>query len=309
MNNNKGINRISPQELHQQMKESENLFLIDTLTKDHFQKVHIPGSESACVFEVIFLENISKIVPDKEKKIVVYGFSEKTMDAATAADKLLRAGYRNVCILEGGLQKWNADGLPLEGLEISSVEIPEQVLSLEDRKYTVDTEQSVIEWAGRNPNSKHHGTIKLSKGEIVVKEGEIGGSFTIDMASIQNVNLEGDPLQSVLVSHLMSDDFFFVEKFPEAIFTIQSAKPIEELTFSVPNIEVTGTLELCGMKNDLGFVTTVNPTAEGGITTEAHFDFDRTKWNVIYGSTRFFKHLGMHLVFDLISIQMRILAG
>jgi hypothetical protein len=34
----------------------------------------------------------------------------------------------------------------------------------------------------------------------------------------------------------------------------------------------------------------------------AHFDFDRTRWNVIYGSSRFFEHLGMHLVFDLISI-------
>ena len=41
-------------------------------------------------------------------------------------------------------------------------------------------------------------------------------------------------------------------------------------------------------------------------TAEAHFDIDRTRWKVIYGSSRFFKHLGMHLVFDLISIQCRI---
>jgi hypothetical protein len=29
---------------------------------------------------------------------------------------------------------------------------------------------------------------------------------------------------------------------------------------------------------------------------------------VIYGSARFFEHLGMHLVFDLISIAVRIVA-
>ncbi len=34
----------------------------------------------------------------------------------------------------------------------------------------------------------------------------------------------------------------------------------------------------------------------------------RTKWNIVYGSTRFFEHLGKHLVFDLIGIQVRIIA-
>jgi hypothetical protein len=40
------------------------------------------------------------------------------------------------------------------------------------------------------------------------------------------------------------------------------------------------------------------------MTIEAHFDIDRTRWKVIYGSARFFEHLGMHLVFDPISIQI-----
>ena len=40
---------------------------------------------------------------------------------------------------------------------------------------------------------------------------------------------------------------------------------------------------------------------------EAHFDLDRTQWNVIYGSSRFFEHLGMHMVFDQISIELRLI--
>ena len=41
---------------------------------------------------------------------------------------------------------------------------------------------------------------------------------------------------------------------------------------------------------------------------ESHFDIDRTRWGITYGSPRFFERLGMHLVFDLISIQLRIVA-
>ena len=55
------------------------------------------------------------------------------------------------------------------------------------------------------------------------------------MKSIKNINLEGDPLQSLLISHLMSDDFFFVKKYPKATFSIQTAKPLKEPTFSSPN--------------------------------------------------------------------------
>ena len=61
-----------------------------------------------------------------------------------------------------------------------------------------------------------------------------------------------------------------------------------------------------GLRAKQEFDTTVNRLPDGRLTAEAHFDFDRTHWNVIYGSNRFFEHLGMHLVFDLISLQMKI---
>jgi len=42
----------------------------------------------------------------------------------------------------------------------------------------------------------------------------------------------------------------------------------------------------------------MNQLTDEMIGIEAHFDIDRTKWDIIYGSSRFFEHLGMHLVFD-----------
>jgi len=49
-------------------------------------------------------------------------------------------------------------------------------------------------------------------------------------------------------------------------------------------------------------------TDDNGLVAEAHFDIDRTRWDIIYGSTQFFEHIGMHLVFDLISFQVKMVA-
>ena len=46
------------------------------------------------------------------------------------------------------------------------------------------------------------------------------------MSSIRNIDLRGDELEPVLIAHLESDDFFFAKMFPEARFTIKSAKPM-----------------------------------------------------------------------------------
>ncbi len=56
------------------------------------------------------------------------------------------------------------------------------------------------------------------------------------------------------------------------------------------------------------FPATISKLPDGAVTAEAHFDFDRTLWKIIYGSSRYYEHLGMHLVFDPISIRLRIVA-
>jgi len=298
--------RISPHALKQEVESGKDPIIIDTLTKDHYTKVHIPNARNACVFEVTFLDQIAGIIPEKDDEIVVYGSSEKSMDAATAAEKLIRAGYSNVLALDGGLILWRESGYPLEGEQIRRLEAPEMEIRIEDGTYKVNTDESVLEWAGRKPNTRHYSTILLSGGEITIENKGISGSFEIDMASIKNINLEGNDLQPVLISHLKSDDFFFVKMFPRAFFNLKTARLMEKPNLSSPNFKVKGTLKLRGIKKELTFPATVNPLPEGGATVEAHFDIDRTRWGVIYGSSRFFEHLGMHLVFDLISFQLRL---
>lgn len=198
-------------------------------------------------------------------------------------------------------------GFPLEGSNPTAVEVT-QGLELENRVYSVDTTQGVIEWTGRNPNTKHFGTLQIAKGEIQVRDGVVSGNFEIDIRSIKNLSLEGDELQPVLIAHLLSEDFFFAEKFPAVYFIIDAASQVKDPTLTAPTYQIEGTLKMRGVTSSVSFPATVSNLDSGAITAEAHFDIDRTQWNIIYGSSRFFEHLGMHVVFDLISLQVRIVA-
>jgi rhodanese-related sulfurtransferase/polyisoprenoid-binding protein YceI len=299
---------IDAEEMNERLKKKEPILLIDTLTGIHFEKVHLPGARNACVFEVSFLEQVSDLVDDKSSEIVLYGSSSRSMDAVSAAEKLRRAGYENVSILSGGLETWRASGYELDG-DHPDMADPETLLQLDDGTYTVDIDQSLIEWSGRNPNTKHYGTVGLTRGQVEVNRSIISGVFEIDMNSIDNTNLKGDELHSVLISHLKSDDFFFIAMFPQATLTINKGLPVRKPYLSAPNYRFDATLEIRGVKAELPFEATVTKTEEGGLAAEAHFDIDRTQWEVIYGSTRFFENIGMHLVFDLISFQVKILTN
>jgi len=300
--------RITVEDLRHILEEEPGIVLVDVLTRDHFEKVHIPGAKSACVYEVTFLDQVAELATGKDAPVVVYGAGAETADAAVAAEKLVRAGYRNVRALRGGIEYWRKAGFSLEGTAADAPEPSEAGVSLPEGIFVVDAEKSMIEWAGRNPNTRHHGSVRISGGQIQVKKGAISGEFTVDMNSIENVNLKGDELYPVLIAHLKSDDFFFTALFPTAKYTIESAAPIEGAGIGLPNYAVKGQLRLRGVKAGLDFTATANPIEGGGISAEAHFDIDRTRWGVIYGSSRFFRHLGMHLVYDPISIQVRVFA-
>lgn len=300
---------LSSEELHRWIEEEKTFYLIDTLKIDNFSRRHLPNARNACVFEVTFIDQVNAITDDTNAKIVLYGASNRSLDAITAAEKLEQNGYRYIYMLKGGIEAWRSAGLSLDGEAVDEPSDPQTLLKLEDRSYRVDTDQSIIEWRGRNPTTTHFGTVRIVNGELVTKDGIITGMVDIDMESIKNISLEGDESQPVLIDHLKSDDFFLTRLFPKASFEINKAIPVKEPFLSRPNYEIDGTLKLRGVKARQNFMATVTTTPENDLMAEAHFDIDRTKWGIIYGSARFFEYLGMHLVFDLISLQVRIVAN
>ncbi len=305
MNSKFDQNIIAASDLKNLLAEKPETVLIDLLPPEHFASRHIPGAQNACVFQVSFLDDLAIAAPDKQVPIIVYGASQRSQDATMALEKLDRAGYANASFLTGGLEAWCGAGYDLEGEATDQKDDPQTTVTLPDGQYTVDADASQVEWAGRNPNTRHIGTVDIAKGVVDIKDRTITGKVEIDMNTIHNINLKGDELQPVLEAHLRSDDFFFTKMFPKAVFTVKEAKSIEPAWLTAPNYHVNGELNLRGVSAELEFDATVAPLEDGVFVLEAHFDIDRTRWHVIYGSTRFFEHLGMHKVFDLLSFQIR----
>ena len=288
------------------LKIKEGALLIHTLPAEHFAKIHLPGATNACVYQVTFLDDMRAIGADKDSTIILYGSSSHSQDAVTAAEKLQRDGYRQVFVLEEGIAAWQAAGYPVEGdtagRDLSSAT---QLPSL-DGDYQLDTGASVVGWSGRNQNNKHFGTLLLKSGHLLVQGRSLTGELVADMDTIKNINLAGDELQPVLIAHLKSDDFFFTGLFPTATFVIDQGEIADVPYVTCANTTLKGSLNLRGITKDLDFPATITPRENGCLGLEAHFDLDRTRWNIIYGSSRFFEHLGMHTVFDQISIELRL---
>jgi rhodanese-related sulfurtransferase len=297
------INHINAHEARE--KIARGALVIHTLPADHFQCAHLPGARNACVYQVSFLNDIKAIVDKREQPLVLYGSSPHSLDAEAAAEKLLREGFSQVYVLQGGLEAWQAAGLPVEG-KGALLPDPATHLPKVDGEYQLDTGSSLVGWTGRNQNNKHFGTLKFKNGHIRVQNSEISGQLVVDMDSLENLNLEGNELQPVLIAHLKSDDFFFTQLFPTATFTIEGGRLDDAATLTAANCLLKGALTLRAVSKELEFPATITPRANGSLGLEAHFDMDRTQWNIIYGSSHFFEHLGMHTVFDAISIELRL---
>lgn len=298
---------ISPENLQTLLEQRPDLLLIDTLPADHFNAVHLPGAVNVCVYDMTFISLVNGLCRDSAAPLVLYGSSTNSLDSRTAAEKLIADGYSDVSVLDGGLHHWRQSGFPLEGDADAVSDIGLQNL-LEDGTYKVLTRDSRIFWTGRNPNTSHYGTVRFSGGSFSLHGSSIQGSLLVDMDSIENINLKGDELESVLISHLKSDDFFFVEVYPGARFDIPSGRFSNQVSPTVPNCQLSGMLDLRGRQNHLNIEATVVKGTDGHLHLSSHFDLDRTLWGIIYGSSKYYEHLGMHTVFDLISLELLVLA-
>lgn len=279
--------------------------LVDVLVPEHYEARHIPGACNACVYEMVFLQTMSEVAPDKTKPVVLYGAGDKSLDSAAAADKLLRAGYDDIAIFPGGLEEWRENGHALAGEQPDEMEPPHPLVELEAKQYSLVPMESEIHWTGRNNNGNHFGTIGVKSGQFDAT-GNLAFSIVLDMTSIRNVDLDGDELQSVLEEHLASDDFFFTSLFPEATFTTSQVKMVEDGETTRPNGMLQGNLALRGLNSEIAFPVHIRTLDKGVLIIQGNLDIDRTEWGIIYGSSRFFKHLGYHVVYDFISIDFRL---
>jgi polyisoprenoid-binding protein YceI len=148
--------------------------------------------------------------------------------------------------------------------------------------YVVDTENSNIAWVGSKPTGQHTGTVKLSKGELMVdNETLVGGTFELDMNTIANEDLDGEQ-KGKLEGHLKTGDFFEVEKFPTAKFELVSVEPASDNPEATH--QITGNLTMKGTTKSVVIPATVEMTEDGLMASTPKFTINRTEWGVNFKS-------------------------
>lgn len=164
-------------------------------------------------------------------------------------------------------------------------------------KLNADTEKTKLTWLGEKVTGEHNGTINLKSGWINWQDNKVvSGEFVIDMASLK----DADASQK-LESHLKSEDFFGVEKFPDAKLVITGSTPFDKGTGVV-----TGNLTIKGISNPIEFKSTMQKK-DDGVWFFANIVIDRTKYNVRYGSGSFFDNLGDRTIFDEFKLRVNLL--
>lgn len=277
--------------------------ILDVRLPEDFAEAHLPGAAGACVYEVTFPQRVAELAPDKTRPVVVYGAAQTSLESGEAAAKLARLGYAAVHDFRGGLAAWRAAGRPVEGGAARQISPP-----LEGER-PVDLRESRVEWTGRNLLNRHAGTVPLTSGKLVFQNGWLsGGDFALDLAGLTCTDIADPALNRGLLEHLHGDDFFDVARFPVAWFVIRQTEPVPGGTPGAPNLRVTGDFTLKAVTRPLAFPAVAGRTPDGRAAMQAVLAFDRTRWDVRYGSGKLFHRLGKHLVNDLVEIQVRLVA-
>lgn len=145
----------------------------------------------------------------------------------------------------------------------------------------IDAKASKISWTGYKVTGQHEGTIDFKEGTLEFTDGKLtGGTFTIDMTTINTTDLSGGGKEK-LDGHLKSDDFFGVASYPTANLTFKKVVETDDNVY-----RVAADLTIKGSKSRVAF----NIEFETEMA-EAKLKVDRTKFGIKYGSASFFDGL------------------
>ncbi|WP_299677453.1 YceI family protein [uncultured Dokdonia sp.] len=143
--------------------------------------------------------------------------------------------------------------------------------------HPLDHQKSVLHWKGSYTFniSEHNGVVYFKRGELTTKGDQItGGSFVIDMLSIDNVPNSD---HKGPIEHLKDSDFFDVYKFPVAKLVLTSV----EYFPNTNTHEIFADLTIKGITQNIKFYADIDGIKN---TMKAHFKIDRTRWGITYNN-------------------------
>lgn len=170
--------------------------------------------------------------------------------------------------------------------------------------FKIDQQKSKVTWLAKKVTGEHSGEIELSEGSLQVDQTQlIGGRFTLNTRSISVTDIKDQETNKKLVGHLKNDDFFAVEKFPEAKFVITSVKKKSDDLY-----DVQGDLTIKGISKSISFPATAKIVGQQ-LSAKAKIKVDRTKYDIKFRSTNFFENLGDKAIYDDFDLTIDLVAN
>ena len=173
----------------------------------------------------------------------------------------------------------------------------------EKTSYEIDVKASKVNWTAKKVTGEHTGYLSVGNGLVSVEGNNVvNARINMDMNTIVCTDLTDAEWNKKLIGHLKSDDFFSVEKFPNSKLEITSFRNEGNGQYSV-----VGKMTIKGITNEISFPAKISFDGEN-LYANGTAILDRTKWDIRYGSGRFFEGLGDKMIYDEFEVSFDITA-
>ncbi|GAB3930333.1 hypothetical protein GCM10028804_40040 [Larkinella terrae] len=185
------------------------------------------------------------------------------------------------------------------------------------KKYIIDTKQSVLIWKGSMllggwegstlvSDGSWKGDVDIVKGELLIENRHIvGGAVEVDMNTIEQKFDDQGP-------HNKFPAFFDVKKFPVSAFAITKVETWDDGNVKVAGniIEVTGNLTIEGVTKAVTFPAEMHfkDGMDGTVVLNGALILDRTDWASAYRSEKLFDKSGHVTISDDVKLFIKIVA-
>ena len=173
-----------------------------------------------------------------------------------------------------------------------------------DGTYELDITNSNIEWkATKITGAAHEGVVPVQGGTITFTDGKVtAANIIMDMENLMVTDLEGEDKEN-LEGHLKSPDFFDVVNHKTASFTFTEGETVDN------KLSAKGMLNIKGMDKDSKASLMYSSNSGDGAVISGSMIFDRTDFDIKYGSGKFFDDLGDRTIKDNVMLKMTLKAN
>lgn len=158
--------------------------------------------------------------------------------------------------------------------------------------------QHRIQWTGSMPAKTHTGLLTpLSFEASITDQGTINSlEVVLDMTSIDVTDLKGKQ-RDKLTGHLRSEDFFFVETYPTAHFSLERHA----------DGQLRGSITIRGITKLIEIPVTVTREGKKSWKLNGEFSFNRQDFNVNYQNSGFLGVAKDKIIRDLVDLKIELI--